>query len=330
MKTSLEESLKKFFSKRGENSRTQFYVFIVCLLISIFIWFLVVISKETYSTIDYPVKFENTPENFILVNRPDSVLSFRIASAGFELLTLKFLTRKKPIVIDLSNLHLMRDGNYYSSSYSTSQISEHFIKDLNISEEYVSISPANIYFRFEALSGKMVKVIPNLKIDFKKQYQLSDSLQVYPDSVMVLGPKKILEEVQFAQTVEKEIFGVDKSQTVSVDLKIPESHGVITLMPDRVKVSFSVDQYTESTITLPIIFSDENIELKTFPDQINVTYLVPLKDYNRVDEELFFATVKIPDDLNTPKAKVVLSRSPSFVKVSKMEPDEVEFIVIKN
>ncbi|MEZ5197675.1 MAG: YbbR-like domain-containing protein [Bacteroidales bacterium] len=330
MKTSLEESLKAFFSKKGENSRNQFYVFVICLLISIFIWFLVVISKETYSTVDYPVKFENTPDNFILVNRPDSVLSFRIASAGFELITLKFLTRKKPVVIDLSNLNLIREGNYYTSNYSTSQIADRFIKDLNISEEYVSISPANIFFRFEALSGKMMKVIPNLKMNFKKQFQLSDSLQVYPDSVMVLGPKKTLEKMQFVQTKEKLLSEVDKSQTVSVELNIPESFGDISMVPDHVKVSLSVEQYTESTLKLPVIFQDENVELKTFPDHINVTYLVPLKDYSRVDEEMFLLSVKIPDDLNVPKTKVLLIRKPSFVKVTKLEPDEVEFILIKN
>ena len=330
MKANLEESLKTFFSKKGENSRNQFYVFLICLLISIFIWFLVVISKETYSAIDYPVVFENTPENFILVNNPDSILSFRVASAGFELLTLKFLTRKKPITIDLSNLHLTRDGNYYTSSYSTSQISDHFLKDLNISQEYVSISPATIFFRFEALAGKMVKVIPNLNIDLEKQYQLSDSLIVFPDSIMVLGPQKDLEKINNVQTIEKRITGVNESQTVSVDLSIPKSLGDVTLMPDHVKISILVDKFTESTISLPIIYQTGDIQIKTFPDHVKATYLVPLNDYTRVDEELFLASVKLPQDLNVPKAEVVLSRSPSFVKVTKLEPEEVEFIVIQN
>jgi hypothetical protein len=171
----LREWIRKIRDSGDINTRQQLYVFLICLLISIFIWFLIVLSKETYTTIDYPIVFENSPENLVLVNNPDSILSVRFSSGGFELFTLKYLTRKHPIRIDLNKLELAKEGSNFTSIFSTSKISRDIIGKLKISQEYVSISPANIYFRFEALTGKMVKVLPKLKLDFARQYQLSDS-----------------------------------------------------------------------------------------------------------------------------------------------------------
>ena len=287
------------------------------------------LSKETFTTIDYPIVFENNPENLILVNKPDSILSFRVSSGGFELLTLKYLTRKRPLVIDLNNLNLNQEGNSYTAVYSTSKISKDIIDKLNISQEYISITPANIYFRFESLYGKMVKVIPKLKLEFARQFLLSDSLSVNPDSVMVVGPEKLLEQINYIETVEQEVTQIDKSQTIVSTFQLPENLQSIKVLPKEVEVGITVDKFTESTIKIPIINTVKKYKIKTYPEYVVITYLVTLDNYNRVNEEMFAASVNYVEDNTSNRLKVILLHTPSFVKITKIDPEEVEFLLLK-
>ena len=329
MKFRLSEWIKKIRDSGNINTREQFYVFLICLLISIFIWFLIVLSKDTYTTIDYSIVFENSPENLVLVNNPDSILSIRISSGGLELFTLKYLTRKYPIRIDLNKLELAKEENNYTSIFSTSKISRDIIGKLSISQEYVSISPANIYFRFEILSGKMVKVLPKLKLDFARQFQLSDSLSINPDSVMVVGPEKLLAQINYIETIEEEIKQIDKSQTILTTLQIPENLQNIKVLPKEVAIRLSVEKYTESTIKIPIVNTVEKYKIKTYPDFVIVTYLVTLENFKRVNEEMFTASVDFVENSSSNRLKVNLTHTPSFIKITKIDPEEVEYLLLK-
>jgi hypothetical protein len=329
MKNRLIDWVKKLRDPGNMNAREQLYIFLICLFISIFIWFLIVLSKETFTTIDYPIVFENTPNDLVLVNKPDSVLSFRVSSGGFELIILKYLTRKHPIRIDLNALELDNDGKVQTAVYSTSKISQDIIRDLNISQEYVSISPANIYFRFESLYGKKVQVISALKLNFEKQFQLSDSLKFNPDSIMLIGPQKVLQKIDFIETTDHEINQINQSQTVKVGLKMPGKSNNINILQDEVEVSITVDKYTESTLKIPITNVTEDYKIKTYPAFVNVTYLVTLENFNRVNEEMFTAAVNYSEGITSGKLPVDLLHQPTFIKVTRIEPEEVEFLLLK-
>jgi len=215
------------------------------------------------------------------------------------------------------------------SVFPTRQISNKIVNKMNISEEIVSISPENIYFRFEILSGKKVKVIPDLDLTFAQQYQFSDSVQIIPDSVTINGPKNVINKIRYIETESINLQNVSESQTVISQLKLPESANNLKLVPTEVEVSFTVDKFTESTIEVPIKYFHENTRIKTYPENVILTYLVSLKNFNRVDIDMFKATVNYSDDINSRKLKVEISHSPSFVKITKIEPEEVEFLIIK-
>ena len=330
MKFDFVELIQKVRKPKDEKFRNQLYVFLICLGISVVIWFLIVLSKESATTINYPIIYENPPDELILVNKPDSILSFMVSSGVFKLITLKHLTRKKPVEIDLSKLNLKKEGSFYTSTFPTSGISGSIIIKLNLSDEIISISPQNIYFKFETLSGKKVRVIPRLKLDFKKQYRLSDSLKATPDSIMIIGPKNEIVDISFVETVPEEINKIDKSQTMKAVLSVPSGKPNIKLMPDQVEIFVPVDKYTESYVEIPISFKDnKGLKLKTFPDKVKITYLVALKDFNRVDPDMFSASVNFDNKQKQEKLEVVIVHYPAYIKITKVEPDEVEYLVLK-
>jgi hypothetical protein len=317
-------------SQSGLNtSKNRLIVFIICLGISVFIWFLIVLSKESFTTIDYPVIFENNPGNYVLSGRQDSILSFTISSGGVALLTMKYMSSRVPIKIDLTNVKVKKDGDYFRASIPASDYAGNIIKRLNLSEEHVSVSPEFINLRFEAMTGRKVKIIPKLRLGFEKQFRLTDSLKTVPDSVNILGQKDIINNIQFIETIEKEVVHIDKPQIVKVGLAIPEGLHNIKLVPDVAEVYILAEEFTESTIEIPVICPNTELKIKTFPDQVKITYNVGLKDFSRVSNDMFLAHVSYSEGDSSAKLKVNIVRSPSFITVVRIEPEDVEFLVLK-
>lgn len=312
-----------------KTSKNRLIVFIVCLGISVFIWILIVLSKESFTTINYPLVFENNPGNYVLSGPQDSILSFTISSGGVALLTMKYLSNRIPIKIDLAHINVKQDGDFFRASIPASDYAGDIIKRLNLSEEHVSFSPEFLNLKFEAMTGRKVKIIPRLILGFEQQFRLADSLKAVPDSVNILGQKDIISNIPFIETFVKEVMHIDKPQSVHVELAIPEGLSNIKLVPDVVDVYIHAEEFTESTIEIPVICPNAELKIKTFPEQVKITYNVGLKDFTRVNKDMFMAHVIYNTGDSSAKLKVNVVWSPSFISIVKIEPEEVEFLVLK-
>ena len=146
---------------------------------------------------------------------------------------------------------------------------------------------------------------------------------------MVVGPVNLLEQINYIETIEQEVMQLDKSQTIVTRLQLPENLQTLKVSPREVEVNITVDKFTESTIKIPIVNSVKKYKIKTYPDHVILTYLVTLDNYKRVNEEMFTASVNYVENDTLNKLKVNLLHKPSFVKVTKIDPEEVEFLLLK-
>jgi len=323
--------LQRLGNPKDEKLRNQLYVFMVCLGISIFIWFLIVLSKKNMETIDFPIIYGKAPSNLTLTNTPDSLISIRLSSTGFEFINLKYLTRKKPIAIDLDDLNVQKEGSKHVAKLSTSEIEKRLIKEYRLSKELISVSPQVLHFEFASVISKKVPIKPNLHLGFEKQFQLSDSLILKLDSVFVIGANESIESIDVVHSEFIEITGINKSQEIIVGLVNPGNIEDVRISESETTVSLKVEKFTESTIELPITVNNKvGLEVKTFPEKIQLTYLVALDDYKRINTEMFLIGIDTTDNLRkVNKLKVKIIQYPSFIKITKIEPLEVEFLVLE-
>ncbi len=323
--------IQKIGNPKDEKLRNQFYVFLVCLAISIFIWFLIVLSKKNMETIDFPILYGKAPSNLVLTNRPDSLLSFRLSSSGFKLITLEYLTFKKPIQFDLKSLKIQKEGEKYVANISTSEMAKAIIREQGIDQELITVSPQNIYFEFSTVTSKKVPVKPNVQLSFEKQFQLSDSLRFDPDSVFVIGVNEVIDTIEFIQTELFRLERINQSKTISVNLINPWKMQDVSLSENETELTLDVEKFTESTLKIPIsIGGHDNMEIKTFPEKVDITYLVALKDYKRISEDMFIASYDTSVSLkDIKKLQVKIIQQPSFIKITRIDPPEVEFLVLK-
>jgi len=328
--TGFIRQIRNAIKPNDENFRQKLYVFLVCLLISVIIWFLIMLSNEAVTSLEYPVTFKNLPGDMVLVNKPDSILTFRIASGGFELITLKYLTRKPPVEVDLSHLDIQKSGDQFVARYPTSDLSDMIFRRFSFSRELVSISPENIYFRFEPLDARWVHIQPKINIEYEKSYGQSDSLRIKPDSVKLVGPKEDLAKISKVLAVNDPVKNVDASITIKCDLKLPGMVKNVQIIPDKAEIYIPVEKFTESTIEVPLTVLPSDVKVKTFPATIKILYLVSLKDYQRIDPGMFKAVINLGDSPDKgAKARVKITAFPSFVKINRVEPEEVEYLVIQ-
>ncbi len=314
-------------------SKQKVYVFLSCLGISIIIWGLIKFDKLYYGSIDFSVKYTNIPDDKLLINYPDSVLTLNIQSQGLDFFSDKYLSGDQAIYINIGGLNYTKVNGLYKSFLLTSQISSNIARQLNLSNKLKSISPDTLFFEFELMSMKSVAVIPDIVINYEKQYQQYGSITIEPDTVIVYGPASVIDKVDFVKTEIMELKKVKDSQKFSVKIISSYDNKKIRFSENETQISIPVAKFTEGSIELPITTIDSlsDFKIKTYPDKVLVTYLVALNDFKRVNKDMFQMGVyyKNKESSSNKTLKVEVLHQPPFVEIVKIDPDRVEYIIGK-
>ena len=93
-----------------------------------------------------------------------------------------------------------------------------------------------------------------------------------------------------------------------------------------------VDELTSGSIEIKVDAKTDNnsMEIRVLPSKVKIYYQVGLSDFQKVSEKMFEAKIVLPESGDLPeKLKVVLSKEPDFIKVKRIEPLFVEYLIIK-
>jgi hypothetical protein len=105
---------------------------------------------------------------------------------------------------------------------------------------------------------------------------------------------------------------------------------MIRYSADSVTLHLSVQKYTEAVINIPVTITGNSVPIRIYPEQVEVTSLVPFSEYKDLSAELFSASVNAsPFNLaNTKRLEVNLTRFPAYVRSVHFKPDQVEYLII--
>lgn len=310
--------------------RKKLAVFIVCLGISGLMWFFIELTKDYTTELRFNVSFVNVPKDLILQNQNDSSITVGLTAQGFELFTVQLFRKRQDLVVDLSNIHIRKENEGYSAFIPASTILQQVGRQISYSKAISYIRPDTLFFRFSDVYRREVPVKLDLSYTFRQQYMLYDSLVWSPKTVTVSSIKDVIDTIRFATTVRTVKTGIDSSLSFKIPLKRPLGRGMITFSTDSIAVYIPVQKYTEVTYTVPISLSGNASQLKIYPDQAEVTCLVPMVDYRHIEAANFSASVQADNNTlaNNQKLKVNIPVIPPGVRVVKLKPEFVEYIII--
>lgn len=333
METDFKTRHDKLLENKGIKSKRKFLVISLCILISLSLSLLIKFSNEYQFTIQIPVSITNIPSDRILINKDTFLLTLNLKTQGINAIYFHFFGKNEVLKIDYSSLKCKEDINKNSSQFNTQQLQKLIDKQMNFNHEVISLQPEIVSLNFEKTFFKLVSVRLNTQLQFEDQFQLYDTIKITPNKVCISGTERALKRIDYLATETIALSNLNADQNLYVTLLKPDSATDLKLFVDKIKVRIPVERFTESTIEVPILLSNDTKKnnLKLFPDKVKVTYLVALKDYKRINKDLFGVEVdgNVSKSEENNKLKVKLIKSPTFIKVTKVYPDNVEYIIFK-
>lgn len=333
MNARINQIIDRAKNPRDENFRKRVYIFLICVGISLFIWFLIKMSDEYVAEFNIPLEFTNLPADKIL-NDQDQELRIRLKGEGGDLFSLKYLSPRGHIIAGLNELELKK-SRYFDRYYIlTRQLRGQVEMRFDFEHELLSIEPDTIFLYLEDVISKSLPVLPNIQVGCKAAFMLYDSVQCKPDRIMVSGPASMIDTLDGIKTMARSFTRLDQNTEATIPLILPVKNKKIQYSDKEVKVIIPVEEFTESIVKIPVngISEDSGYEkIRTFPAEVELTYRVALKDFQRVKAEMFQATALYTPELDKDKTflKVRIKNSPDFVHISRIDPERVEFIIEK-
>lgn len=332
MKSTLTGLISRARNPRDKDFRNHLYIFLICVGISLFIWFLIKMSDEYVADINIPIDFQNIPKDMQL-NDADGHITARLRAKGGDLFSVKVFSSSKAIRVNLKAADLKKsryfDKYYILTSQLRNQVSNRFNFDHNI----LLLYPDTLFLDFEEIITRTIPVQSRLEISCKPQYHIYDSLRLIPSEIMVSGPSTIIDTLSFIFTEAKSFTDLDRSTETAISLILPFTDDKISYSETVVKALIDIEEFTESTIELPIhgLSDDTGIRIRTFPENVHITYQVALKDYNLVQADMFFMSAFYDPEKDKEKnfLKVRMDKSPDFIRITRLNPEKVEFILQK-
>jgi len=310
--------------------RGHLSVFFTCLAISFLLWILIRFSQNVSTSLEYPVILEDVPADMLLTGKSDSVFYVRMDSRGWDLLSLKKILYHPEVIVNLRNVQMKQQNGKYVARIPTGGIEERIAHELGAYNNMLSLSPDTLYLYFQPLYSKKVPVVSHISYMPGNQFYLYDSVSITPDSIIISGLKQEVDSVMFIPTATYDFGTLRERKTGKLALIKPSSLYEITLSADSINVEIPIEQYTEAVVTVPITTVNRLNDkiIKTFPETVEIRYLVALKDFNSISNDAFRVDA-IYNDASAAKLKVELIYSPRKCIVRKIVPENVEFIFMK-
>lgn len=313
------------FIKLTKIERKRFLVLILCLLIAIAAWLFMALNNKYVYTAKTVLKYENIPQKKAFHPLQSDTVDLQVEGTGWQLLFARLRIKPQSISISLEKLN---NRNFILFSEQLYNVN----RQLETSQKIISVKPDTLYFDFSEKTVKRVPVKLVSNITFRKQYGISDPIDILPDYVTISGPEQELQKINEWKTDTLKLSDIQSTTKTIVGMTQSKLKNV-SIFPATVEVRIPVDEFTEKVLEVPlkIINNRDYFSIKLYPRKVRVTFLVPLSKFQEVNEESMEAVVDISEwrELKHDKLSVKILRFPDFCKLIDISPGKVDFIIEK-
>lgn len=211
-------------------------VFAFFVLLSFIFWYLNELSKELQGTINYPVRYINPPKDRIVTGELPDKLEMDLRGPGYSILKVKLSGSRAPVVIDFSKITPRRIPGTVPRYYLvTSGLISNFSRQLHADFDILAIHPDTLFFGYDRLVTRKLPVKPSLKVEVAEGRKVIVAAD--PDSIMVTGPKHVLDTVRFIRTRHRTFKRTDENFRSKMPVEVPE---YLETMQKRVTVEVTI------------------------------------------------------------------------------------------
>ena len=255
-------SLDRIFSNKK-------FAMIVSICVAIIAWFVVVMVNDIGGTVvvyDVPVTFatERTKAQQLdldVINIEPQSVSVKIRGPRYKI---GLITEKDIVVSPVSMINVTTEGTYNIALVASLKTSQ---RDVYID----SVIPDSASFTVDAISTKVVTLsaeTPNVKVE---QGYVSDESVCQPEKLVVSGPKKSMDELDYIKLEVNASASLNSSKTFEAIPKFMSVDGVemnssLFKYNSDIEFKVSVPVYKEKQIPLKVMY-------KNAPNHLNLDLL---------------------------------------------------------
>ena len=322
----------KYLKKVYFRNDKRVAAYLVCVAIATGFWFLNALSKTYTEDIMVPVNYVNFPNNKTLASKPPEQFDLRIEAHGFTVLRHKLFFFFLPLEFNVNEMthNQMTESKKNSFAFPSRQFLTELSYQLSNEVKILSMSPDTLFFKFDKMGHKRVKVKPVIQINLKKQFEISGDSKIMPDSVMVNGPQSTLDTLHYIYTEPLQINNAD--QTIIRTSKLNPIKEIYFETPS-VQVSIPVEEYTEAQQLVPVILDHQTPDgkVKLFPSRVKISFQVGLSRFSQIHPEDFKLTVSYKDiKEGKQRLKIKTEITPAYIYSMKITPEEIEYLIESN
>lgn len=308
-----------------KRDRKKLTLFLGCAVFSVLLWLLFSLSKAYTYTIPATVEFSNIPEKRSLSLARKAAVVLKIEGTGWQLLTSRIKISKTDLSVDL-------DGHKIGSFISLSDFIPDFNLQLPPGQRLLDVKPDTIHFNYTGRSIKKIPLLVHYSVAFQKQFNYRDPLEISPDSVTISGPAAQLEKVTRWDSPYIKLTQLNHSVDTTISLLGGRYAGLI-VKPDHIIFSVKVDQFTEDMVVSAVHISNNPTHalVTVVPSHVKIYFQVPLAYFYNVRPELFEVSADLDDWRlrHQNKLKLAVTRLPAFIRIEKIEPSSIDFLIKK-
>lgn len=292
---------------------------------ALFLWILVTLNQPYETHLVYPLRVAGVPEAIQVLDMPTQNIDIGVRSSGLNLLTHFLRLRRDTLTIPYHQDFTDRD--YTPSSVFQSTLQAQLGSDLKIEHLW----PDRILLETERKVSKKVPLDLMANIRLKPAYQLMSPPRLTEDSVLLLGPRQMLDTIERWSTVTASTAVIFEPQVVQVPVLDTLKH--LTVSPKVVGVAVNPRRFTEIRVRVPVQVEDvpPGTTVRLDHSSLEVSCLLPIDDYVAAKDtqagifraQVNFASLNphfpytIPDLTLPPTAKLI-----------QVRPLELSFVIV--
>jgi YbbR domain-containing protein len=303
--------------------KKQSFIVLSFLFLSLILWSAVTFSGEFVINIRLPLQVSSTNIDLSIDEEIPSEVRLKIKSSGWNLLRTR-LDKSKKVIIDL---------NQYQNN-SIIQLSKFNVEqfDLPPNIEILDVKPETIFLTLKKSFDKKIKVVPNLKLTFKKDHAIVSPISVVPSEITIRGSINNLSKIDSIYTEEIIYDNLSENFEITTTLQDTLTNTIIyEKVP--IKVNFRVEQIADKefeAIPLGLNNPSDGRYVVVIPNMIDVKLRGGIKILTELTNDSIKAFVDLSnvnlDSTITIKPSVIVPLGTELVETS---PTHVNLIIRK-
>ncbi len=326
--------MQRFYLIAGQFFKTlrlkrEYLIFLGFLALSSLFWLLKTLEKTYETEYGFNIDFYDK-KGYVFDEGLPKEVTLTVEETGFDLLRYKLNPNFQTVSLSLEELIQRRErrrstGNFFLLS---SDIKGPIARYLPSTTTIKNIQPDTLYIRFGRQVQKKIPVSFNGKVIPARQRMISGNIRLTPDSVTIFGSARILDTLLSVRT-EFETFDNVKD-TLSQTIRLQKIPG-IEFAQNRFNIMIPVETFTEKTVNVPVIGIGfpNNMQVRTFPGLVQVSFFVGVSRFSTVDERNFKAWVDYNDIKNggENQLKVTVETDQKWIENMKVSPEMIDFLL---